>query len=341
MNRYNIKVVGVGGGGSNTIDFIKTTTTNNIYTYAINTDAQALTNSKADCTLHIGKVSTKGLGAGALPAVGREAAEESTEELIAELEGADIVFVAAGMGGGTGTGAAPYVAAIAKQMGILTIGVVTKPFKFEGPSRMRMALEGIKQLENNTDVTIVIPNEKLIINYPDLVMEDAFALPDQVLKTAIESIVNVLESVAAFTINIDLNALRSLLVDKGLAVMGIGESRDENLTSLENIECAIKSAINSDMLEISVHGAYEFVVMLTANLDYMTYEEMEFIGESLSNFLGYDVRIETTVDHQPELKSHEKIITLIATGYKNQEFVEQITKQEEKPKFKENIFEGL
>lgn len=344
MNRYNIKVIGVGGGGSNTIDYIAETTTSKISSYAINTDAQALQNSKADHAIHIGKVSTKGLGAGALPAVGRAAAEESTEELVKELEGADIVFVSAGMGGGTGTGAAPYIAAIAKQMGILTIGVVTKPFAFEGPSRMKMALEGIKQLENNSDVTIVIPNEKLIINYPDLFMEDAFTLPDNVLKTAIEAIIKVLESVSNFTVNVDLNTLRNLLVDKGLAVMGIGESKDENLTPIENMIEALKNGINSEILEISVHGAQEFVVMLTANTQYMTYEEFDVLGYELERVLGYNANIVTTINDNPEFAAHEKEVTVIATGYDNRDFVEQITQTEEKkekPSFSENIFEGL
>ncbi len=341
MNRNNIKVVGVGGGGSNTIDFIVTTSTNSIQTYAVNTDAQALANSKADKAIHIGQISTKGLGAGALPEVGRAAAEESQEELIRELQGADIVFVAAGMGGGTGTGAAPYVAAIAKQMGILTIGVVTKPFRFEGPSRMKMAREGIKQLESNSDVTIVIPNEKLIQNFPDLIMEEAFVRPDNVLKTAIDAIVFVLNSHAQFTSNVDLNTLRSLLTDKGLAVMGIGSSTDESLTPIENISQAIEEAINSDILEISVKGAHEFVVMITANIDYMEYEEFDAVGYKLQELIGYEANILTTVDHDENLKPYEKKITLIATGYDDKEFIDQITSHEDTQRFTGNIFEGL
>ncbi len=333
MSRNNIKVVGVGGGGSNTIDYIVTTSTTDITTYAVNTDAQALANSKADKQIHIGKASTKGLGAGALPAVGRAAAEESSQELIRELEGAEIVFVSAGMGGGTGTGAAPYVAAIAKQLGILTIGVVTKPFRFEGPSRMKMALEGIKQLENNSDVTIVIPNEKLIQNFPDLLMEEAFSRPDNVLKTAIEAIVKVLESYSAFTSNIDLNTLRSLLTDKGLAVMGIGSSANEELSPQENIMAATEAAVNSDILEVSINGAQEFVIMLTANVDMMQYEDFEYAPAYLGHLLGYQATIVPTIDHDPSMKPHEFSVTIIATGYQDQEFVEQITQEEEKSRF--------
>ncbi len=333
MSRNNIKVVGVGGGGSNTIDYIVTTSSTDIITYAVNTDAQALANSKANKQIHIGKASTKGLGAGALPEVGRAAAEESSEELIRELEGADIVFVSAGMGGGTGTGAAPYVAAIAKSMGILTIGVVTKPFRFEGPSRMKMALQGIKQLENNSDVTIVIPNEKLIQNFPDLLMEEAFSRPDNVLKTAIEAIVKVLESVSTFTSNIDLNTLRSLLTDKGLAVMGIGNSANEELSPQENIVAATEAAVNSDILEISINGAQEFVIMLTANVELMQYEDFEYAPGYLAHILGYEATIVPTIDHDPNLKPHEFGVTIIATGYENQAFVEQITQEEDKSRF--------
>ena len=194
MKNYNIKILGIGGGGSNTVDYIVNSNIfNNVETYAINTDAQALENSKADKKIHIGEILTKGLGAGAIPTIGKKAAEESVEQILEELRGADIVFIASGMGGGTGTGAAPYIAELSKKLGILTIGIVTKPFTFEGPSRMKMAVEGIKILEKVTDVTIVIPNEKLIEQHYDKYLEEAFKLPDEVLKQATEVIVTLLE----------------------------------------------------------------------------------------------------------------------------------------------------
>ena len=341
MSRYNIKVLGVGGGGSNTIDYIIDSGMEKVTTYAVNTDAQALEQSKAQKKIHIGQVSTNGLGAGALPEVGRKAAEESTEELVNELRGADIVFVAAGMGGGTGTGAAPYIASIAKQMGILTIGIVTKPFKFEGPSRMEMAHEGLRQFDNASDITIVIPNEKLVQNHRDKFIEDAFVLPDDILKTAVEAIINVLESVSQFATNVDLNTLKNLLANKGLAVLGTGSSNDEDLTAVENVVQALKNAINSEILEISINGAHEFVILITANLDYLITEELDIAGQFLTNELGYSISVEIPLRHNPDFKEFERDITIIATGYEDKEFVEQITKAPTKAKFDESIFVGI
>lgn len=341
MSIYNIKVIGVGGGGSNTIDYIMETGINGVQTYAVNTDAQALENSRADKKLHIGKVSTNGLGAGALPEIGRKAAEESAQEIINELHGADIVFVAAGMGGGTGTGAAPFIAGLAKKMGILTIGIVTKPFKFEGPSRMKMALDGLSEFENNSDVAVVIPNEKLIQNHRHLYIEDAFVLPDNILKTAIEAILNILDSVSGFTSNVDLNTLRSTLVEKGLAVMGVGDSNDQDLTPIENLMVALKNAINSEILEISVHGAREFIVLITANSLFMKMEDLNAVGEFLSNELGYEIKCTLPIRHRDDMNEYEREITLIATDYENREFVEKIINPEPVAKFDDSLFVGL
>ncbi|MGL5020582.1 MAG: cell division protein FtsZ [Mycoplasmatales bacterium] len=341
MARYNIKVLGIGGGGSNTVDFLMSNNIPNIQTFAMNTDDQALKQSMADIKIRLGKETTKGLGAGALPEVGRRAAEETREDIEEQLKGAHIVFIAAGMGGGTGTGAAPFISGIAKELGILTIGVVTKPFNFEGPSRMKMALEGLKELENNTDITIVIPNEKLIINHKEKYMEDAFVLPDEVLQTAIVSIVDVLYSTSSVSANIDLNDLRTSLMGKGLAVMGIGASNDEELTGLENSQAALKNAIGSEILEISIHGARNFIIMLGSNPATFTFGEMEDLETTLEEELGYKINCVTTLKEEKKFSTFERTVTIIATDYENKEFVEQITEVKKSEPIGENFFSGL
>lgn len=341
MNDYKIKIFGIGGGGSNTVDYIvKSDTLNNIETYAVNTDAQALENSVAQKKIHIGRELTKGLGAGAIPTVGRKAAEESIEEIIEELKGADIVFIASGMGGGTGTGAAPYIADISKKLGILTIGVVTKPFKFEGPSRMHMALEGLKVLEKVTDVTIVIPNEKLIENHRDKYIEDAFKLPDEILKIATDSIVRILDSVSNVGMNIDLNTLRNTLKDQGLAVMGIGESDNKDLTEVENLIQAVNNAIESNILEISIHGAKKIIILIGGNLNFLTPGQIQEVEKYIYSVLNYDFQIAIGFKDHPEAEQSFKSITIIATGYDNPTLIDKIVKNP-RPKNNSNIFIGL
>ncbi len=344
MAKYNIKVLGVGGGGSNTIDYlehseVKDTNEYSVETYAINTDAQALNVSSAQKKIHIGEASTKGLGAGALPEIGRKAAEESKEKLQQEINAADMVFVAAGMGGGTGTGAAPVVSAIAKEMGILTIGVVTKPFSFEGPSRTQMAIKGIAEMQHATDITIVIPNQKLVQNHRDKFIEDAFELPDDVLKTAIIALLEVLHE-NNLTSKIDLNDLRTLLKDKGLAVIGLAETKNPEASGLENTYEGILRAIRSDILEISVEGATEFVVQIAADSDTLTMEEYHNVGPFLAQTLNTEITCMTTIKHSDEISGNDRRITVIATGYKDQKEVEPIMK----PSFvneTDSLFTGL
>lgn len=341
MGDYTIKIFGIGGGGSNTVDYIVDSgILHEIETYAVNTDAQALENSKAQHKIHIGQQLTHGLGAGAIPSTGKKAAEESVEEIIQELQGADIVFIASGMGGGTGTGAAPYIAEISKKLGILTIGVVTKPFKFEGPSRMKMALDGLKILEKVTDVSILIPNEKLIENYKDEYMEEAFKYPDEVLKKATETIVRMLDSVTNVSMNIDLNTLRSVLKDQGLAVMGIGESNNPELAATENLIRAVDSAIDSNILEISIHGAKQIMILIGGNLDYLTPSQIEEVEKYLYSILGYNFQIATGFKDYPEESESFKSITIIATGYDDPKLIEKIV-QEDDVKNTSNMFLGL
>lgn len=340
MKNYDIKIFGVGGGGSNTVDYIvENTEYKDITTYAVNTDAQALEQSKANKKIHIGKELTNGLGAGAVPTVGKKAAEENINELVEEITGSDIVFIASGMGGGTGTGAGPYIAEVSKRLGVLTIAVVTKPFIFEGPSRMDMALEGIKELERVTDVTIVIPNEKLIENHKDKYIEDAFVLPDEILKTATESIVQILDSVSNVGINFDLNTLKNTLRGQGLAVMGVGESNNQELTEGENLIKALENAIESNILEISISGAKKFIVLVGGDLDYITPGQIDEVTNYLSKLLNYDFRIVTGHKDYPGVGPSYKSITIIATGYEDTNLTNRIV--EKKTAIKENIFIGL
>ncbi len=312
----NIKVLGIGGGGSNTADFIIKNNMKGIETYSINTDAQALDQSSAGTKIHIGKTLTKGLGAGAIPEIGRSAAEESREELIAAIDGADIVFVASGMGGGTGTGAAPYIASIAKDLGILTIAIVTKPFAFEGRTRMEKAIEGISKLNDIADITVVIPNQKLIEEHEDKYIEDAFAIPDDVLRIAVESLIRMLDSNSQVGQSIDLNALIATLTDRGLAVMGIGESKDSELTVEENLRQAVDVATTSNILDVSIRGAKQFIVLLGGDMETIMAGENEMIHQQLIEKLGYDdFQMIVTYRDEEEAEEYARSITLIATGY--------------------------
>lgn len=311
-----IKVLGIGGGGSNTADFIIKSNMKGIETYSINTDNQALEQSNAATKIHIGKTLTKGLGAGAIPEIGRAAAEESRDELIEHIQDADIVFVASGMGGGTGTGAAPYIAGLAKELGILTIAIVTKPFSFEGRTRMEKAIEGISKLNDIADITVVIPNQKLIEEHEDKYIEDAFTIPDDVLRIAVESLIRMLDSNSQVGQSIDLNALIATLTDRGLAVMGIGESRDSELNIQENLINAIDIATTSNILDVSIRGAKQFIVLLGGNLDSVMAGETEIIHEQLVSKLGYDdFQLVVTYRDEEEAEEYERSITIIATGY--------------------------
>ncbi len=311
-----IKVLGVGGGGSNTTDFIVNSKMSNVETIAINTDAQALEQSRAATTVHIGKTLTKGLGAGAIPEIGRAAAEESRDEIIRLIQGADIVFVASGMGGGTGTGAAPYIASIAKDLGILTIAIITKPFGFEGRTRMQKALEGIQKLKSVADVTVVIPNQKLIQEHEDKFIEEAFTIPDEVLKTAVESLITMLNSHSQVGSSIDLNSLIATLTDQGLAVMGMGESGDEQLSELENLHLALDAATSSSILDISVKGATKFIVLIGGNINYITPAESQYVTDYLYEKLGYDeFFVVPSFRDESNFDEFQRSITIIATGY--------------------------
>ena len=252
-----IKVIGVGGGGNNAVNRMVEAQLKGVEFISVNTDKQALYTSKAEYKVQIGEKLTRGLGAGANPEVGKRAAEESKDEIVKLLQGADMVFVTAGMGGGTGTGAAPVVAGLAKEMGILTVGVVTKPFAFEGKIRMKNAEGGIAELKSKVDTLITIPNDRLLqIVQKNTSMLDAFAVADDVLKQGIQSISDLIA--VEGLINLDFADVTTIMKDKGLAHMGIGSASGETRA----IDAA-RQAIQSPLLETSIQGAKGVLLNVT------------------------------------------------------------------------------
>lgn len=262
----NIKVMGVGGGGGNAINRMIGGGVSGVEFWAINTDFQALNVSLAENRLQIGTKLTKGLGGGAVPAVGEQAAKESKEDIEAALAGSDMVFITAGMGGGTGTGAAPVVAKIAKDMGALTIGVVTRPFRFEGPVRTRQAEDGLKRLREQVDALIVIPNDKLLQVVQRMTsMVDAFKIADDVLRQGVQGIADLITIPGL--INLDFADVKTVMMNSGSAMMGIGRATGENRA----VEAA-NQAIASPLLEETIHGATGVILNITGGDDLSLHE---------------------------------------------------------------------
>ena len=256
-----IKVIGVGGAGNNAVNRMIEAGIRNVEFIAVNTDRQTLNESKASSKIQIGEKLTRGLGAGANPDIGSQAAEESRAEIAEILKGADMVFVTAGMGGGTGTGAAPIVADTAKEMGILTIGVVTKPFTFEGKKRLAQAERGIASLKGKVDTLVVIPNDKLLqVIDRKTSMVEAFRMADDVLRQGVQGISDLIS--VAGVINLDFADIRTIMLNQGMAHMGIGCASGEN-----RAEDAAKQAIQSPMLETSIEGARGIIINITGGSD--------------------------------------------------------------------------
>ena len=254
-----IIVIGVGGAGNNAVNRMVEETIGGVEFIGVNTDKQALTLCKAPTVLQIGEKLTKGLGAGAKPEIGEKAAEESMEEIRQLMEGADMVFVTCGMGGGTGTGAAPVVAGIAKEMGILTVGVVTKPFRFEAKTRMSNALMGIDKLKDNVDTLIVIPNDKLLeIVDRRTTMPEALKKADEVLQQAVQGITDLINMPAL--INLDFADVQTVMKDKGIAHIGIGEAKGDD-KALE----AVQQAVSSPLLETTIQGASHVIINISGD----------------------------------------------------------------------------
>jgi cell division protein FtsZ len=303
-----IKVIGAGGSGGNAINHMITSKINGVEFIAVNTDTQDLHHSKADQKIHIGKNLTKGLGSGMNPEIGQSAAEETKAEIQEAIKGADMVFIAAGMGGGTGTGASPVIARIAKEEGILTVGVVTKPFGFEGDQRRRIAETGIDALEKEVDALITIPNDKLLaIAGEDMSFKEAFSISDNILKQAVESISELITTPGI--INIDYADIQTILRDAGSAFMGIGRASGDNRAAE-----AATEAINSPLLDIELDGA-KGVLFAISGSDDVTMNEVNEIATTITESIDPNARIIFGTIHDENLKKSELKVTVIATGF--------------------------
>lgn len=302
-----IKVIGVGGGGSNAVNRMIQAGLRGVEFIAVNTDAQALAISKAPKRLQIGTESTKGLGAGANPDIGEKAAGESREAIVQAVKGADMVFVTAGMGGGTGTGASPIIAELARETGALTVAVVTRPFLFEGRRRMAQADDGINELRSRVDTLITIPNDRLlqVVDKQTSIME-AFRLADDILRQGVQGISDLI-SIPGL-INLDFADVRTIMVDTGTALMGIGSGRGENRAAI-----AAQAAISSPLLETSIEGARGILLNITGDSSMGLFEVNE-AAEIISQAADPDANIIFGAVIDESLEDELKV-TVIATGF--------------------------
>ncbi len=302
-----IKVIGIGGGGGNAINHMIVNEIDGVDFICANTDAQALNNSQVRTVLQIGSSVTKGLGAGADPEIGRQAAEEDLDRIKEAIEGSDMVFITAGMGGGTGTGAAPVVAKVARDLGILTVAVVTKPFPFEGGRRMAVAEEGIKELGEHVDSLITIPNEKLLaVLGKHMTLLDAFGEANDVLRNAVQGIAELITRPGL--INVDFADVRTVMSEMGMAMMGSGSAAGE-----DRAREAAEQAINSPLLEdIDLAGAHGVLVNITAGLD-MSIGEFDEVGTTIKEFADDEATVVVGTVIDPEMGDQLRV-TVVATG---------------------------
>ena len=302
-----IEVIGVGGGGSNAVNRMINSDLRGVSFRVLNTDAQALLQSSAEQRVQLGQNLTRGLGAGGNPSIGQKAAEESRDELQQSLDGSDLVFIAAGMGGGTGTGAAPVVAEVAKQSGALTIGIVTKPFSFEGKRRMRQAEEGIARLAQNVDTLIVIPNDRLKEVSAGASIQEAFRNADDVLRMGVQGITEVITRPGE--VNLDFADVRSVMTEAGTALLGMGVGSGRSRA----IEAA-QAAINSPLLESGrIDGAKGCLVNITGGKD-LTLDDVNSVGEVISDVVDQDANIIVGQAVNDEMEGDIQV-TVIATGF--------------------------
>lgn len=306
-NIVKMKVVGVGGGGNNAVNRMIEVGLEDIEFIAVNTDHQVLMSSKANKKLQLGEKITGGMGAGAKPEIGKKAAEESREEIAAALEGANMVFITAGMGGGTGTGAAPIVAQVAKEMGMLTVAVVTKPFTVEGRSRYKAAEEGIGILKEYVDSIVIIPNDRLLmIADKKTTVTEAFKMADDVLRQVVQGISDVIKNTAC--INLDFADIKTIMQDQGLTHMGIGHGKGE-----DKVEDAVRQAVDNPLLETSIDGAKYVLLYIVGGNDFGMFDAnavAEIVQKDIdedSTFI-YGLGIDESLDD-------ELIVTIIATGF--------------------------
>lgn len=307
VNVARIRVIGVGGGGNNAVDRMIDAGIKSAEFVAMNTDYQALIRSKAELKIQLGAELTKGFGAGADPSIGEKAAQESIDQIKEVLQDNDLVFITAGMGGGTGTGAAPVVASIAREMGILTVAVVTKPFNFEGKKRMENAEKGIENLRQYVDTLVIIPNEKLLSVVPKgTPIVKAFQVADDVLRQGIQGISDLIVNPAL--INLDFNDVRTVMSDKGLAHMGIGCGEGENRT-LE----AVRQAVQSPLLETDIEGATGVIINVTGGLD-ISLSEVAEASKLVQDVVDSSANIIFGAGVDEEL-GDKVVVTIIATGF--------------------------
>lgn len=307
VNVARIRVIGVGGGGNNAVDRMIDAGIKSAEFVAMNTDYQALIRSKAELKIQLGAELTKGLGAGADPSIGEKAAQESIDQIKEVLQDNDLVFITAGMGGGTGTGAAPVVASIAREMGILTVAVVTKPFNFEGKKRMENAEKGIENLRQYVDTLVIIPNEKLLSVVPKgTPIVKAFQVADDVLRQGIQGISDLIVNPAL--INLDFNDVRTVMSDKGLAHMGIGCGEGETRT-LE----AVRQAVQSPLLETDIEGATGVIINVTGGLD-ISLSEVAEASKLVQDVVDSSANIIFGAGVDEEL-GDKVVVTIIATGF--------------------------
>ena len=305
-----IKVIGVGGSGKNALNHMVNAKVKGVEFIAINTDAQDLHNSLAQKKIHIGKNLTKGLGTGMNPDLGKRAIEETKEEVQEALKGADMVFIAGGMGGGTCTGSAPGVARTAKEQGSLTIAVVTKPFFFEGQHRMRLAEQGLEELRKEVDAIIIIPNDRLLATISkETTAKSAFSICDEVLKQAVEGISDLITTPGF--INIDFADIRSILQNSGSALMGVGVGSGE-----KRAEDAAKAAINSPLLDLSIHGA-KGVLFSIAGGDDLTMYEIQDAAKIITESIDSDAKVIFGTIRDERMQKGEVRVTVVAAGFPN------------------------
>jgi cell division protein FtsZ len=303
-----IRVVGVGGSGNNAVNHMVSSKVRGVDFIGVNTDAQDLHNSQAKKKIHIGKNLTRGLGTGMAPDTGKRAAEETKEEIQESLKGSDMVFVTCGMGGGTGTGAAPVVAQTARELGALTVGVVTKPFSFEGQQRMQLAEQGLDELRKEVDAMIVIPNDRLLaIVDKETSVKSAFALCDDILRQAVEGISELITTPGI--INVDFADIRSVMENAGSALMGVGRASGEQRASE-----AAQAAINSPLLELSVNGA-KGVLFSVAGGDDLGMLEVQEAAKIITESIDENAKVIFGTAKDERVKKNEIKITVIATGF--------------------------
>ena len=313
-----IKVIGIGGSGKNALNHMINSKVKGVEFIAVNTDVQDLHHSLAPRKIHIGKSVTKGQGAGMNPEVGRAAAEETKEEISEIVKDADMVFIACGMGGGTGTGAAPVVAKIAKDMGVLTVAVVTKPFFFEGSTRMKLADGGLSTLEGAVDALIVIPNDKILsIVDKDTPAGDGFAMCDEILRQAVEGISELITTTGK--INVDFSDIRTIMQDAGTALMGVGRATGEN-----RAKDAANMAINSPLLDVSIHNAKGVLYVVSGGPD-LTMPEIADASRVITENIDKDAKVIFGYNTIENIKKGELQVTVIATGFPNQNIVSKKT----------------